>query len=412
MQRWFQCPGCGSSNYVGQQFCGNCNQRFTGVSQQETPGTRQFYSCSTCHQPVQYGANFCGYCGTFLNWSTEQHKPHFTPYNTSYQPEQINYQHGLEKPRKKKNPWLTACLSLIGIIVLTAIAVATINASLSGTPAYTPPVYTQLAPVQPQPLLPLTLSPESPTQPDGTIEASTAVFYDRQPPYVKTIGGPRINLVNNKLALDATWQQLMTFLTKDATDSKKYDLTSFPCGAFAEEVHNNAEAAGIRAAWVAVDFTNSTVGHALNAFNTTDRGLVFIDCTGGGRSSPGNRPASGMGNSGSTSSWDKIAYIEAGKEYGLISTSMASWPDYSLYPAYCEKRDKFFKELDSYNNEVRQYNQFVSGRIIYIGSAEYLKATQWEQRLKSKKLELNALANSLGAIWEPLGIVSKVKIYW
>ncbi len=375
---------------------------------------QQWFQCPACHQPVPYGANFCSYCGTFLNWSAGQYNPHFPGYNTSYQPEQFGYQHELEKPRRKRNPWLAACSGLIGILALTVIAVAAVNTLSPGTSAYTPPVHTQLGPVQPQPLLSLTLFPDNSTQSDGTIEASAAVFYDKQPPYIKTLGGPRINLTNNKSALDPTWQQLMAFLAKDATDSRKYDLTSFPCGAFSEEVHNNAEAAGIRAAWVAVDFTDATVGHALNAFNTTDKGRVFVDCTGGGRSSPSNRagPLSGAGTPASNSSWDKIAYIEVGKEYGLISASMASWPDYSVYSAYSEKRDRFFKELDSYNNEVRQFNQFVSGRIIYIGSADYSKATQWEQRLKSKKAELNALASSLGAIWEPLGIVSKVKIYW
>lgn len=36
--------------------------------------------------------------------------------------------------------------------------------------------------------------------------------------------------------------------------------------------------AGYNCAYVDVSFTDN-VGHACNAFNTTDRGLIFIDCT-------------------------------------------------------------------------------------------------------------------------------------
>lgn len=37
----------------------------------------------------------------------------------------------------------------------------------------------------------------------------------------------------------------------------------------------------LRCAWVSIDFEWGGNGHACNAFNTTDRGLVFIDCTNG-----------------------------------------------------------------------------------------------------------------------------------
>jgi hypothetical protein len=52
------------------------------------------------------------------------------------------------------------------------------------------------------------------------------------------------------------------------------------CADFAETLHNNAEKAGWRAAYVGIDLAGSERGHALNAFQTTDQGLVYIDCTG------------------------------------------------------------------------------------------------------------------------------------
>jgi hypothetical protein len=44
-------------------------------------------------------------------------------------------------------------------------------------------------------------------------------------------------------------------------------------------LHNNSEAAGYSCAFVTLDLGSPQQGHACNAFETTDRGLVFIDCT-------------------------------------------------------------------------------------------------------------------------------------
>ena len=71
----------------------------------------------------------------------------------------------------------------------------------------------------------------------------------------------------------------MSFLLQDKTDEVIYDFNTFVCVDFAEMVHNNAEAVGIKAAIVCIVFTDGGPGHALNAFETKDRGLVYIDCT-------------------------------------------------------------------------------------------------------------------------------------
>jgi hypothetical protein len=90
----------------------------------------------------------------------------------------------------------------------------------------------------------------------------------------------RVSLVNNSAAVNPTWNQLYNFIKSDQTDRKAYVLDSYDCKDFSRDVHNNAEKAGIRAAWVAIKFKGETIGHACNAFKTVDRGLVFIDCTG------------------------------------------------------------------------------------------------------------------------------------
>ena len=93
--------------------------------------------------------------------------------------------------------------------------------------------------------------------------------------------GDPVTLYENDRAEDPSWDQLRQFVLNDDTDEQLYEAGSFVCADFAAMLHDRAEAAGIRAAFVNVVLTAGP-GHALNAFNTTDRGLVYIDCTGPG----------------------------------------------------------------------------------------------------------------------------------
>lgn len=85
----------------------------------------------------------------------------------------------------------------------------------------------------------------------------------------------RIALVNNDQAENPTYAQLLTFLKTDTTDKRRYTST-YKCGDFAETLHNNAERAGYKAGWV----TLYGINHVCNVFQTSDKGLVYIDCTG------------------------------------------------------------------------------------------------------------------------------------
>lgn len=89
--------------------------------------------------------------------------------------------------------------------------------------------------------------------------------------------GTPVRLVNSPAARDPSWSQLREFLRRDRTDRMRYVPGRFVCSSFAEMLHNNAEQAGIRCAFVSLEL--STGGHCCNAFHTTDRGLIYIDCT-------------------------------------------------------------------------------------------------------------------------------------
>jgi predicted RNase H-like nuclease (RuvC/YqgF family) len=86
-------------------------------------------------------------------------------------------------------------------------------------------------------------------------------------------------LIDNPEAENPTWKEMIAFLAEDQTEKHEYIIGDYDCSQFSRDIHNHAEAAGIRAAEVQVWFRNEDTGHALNAFITTDYGLVYVDCT-------------------------------------------------------------------------------------------------------------------------------------
>ncbi len=73
-----------------------------------------------------------------------------------------------------------------------------------------------------------------------------------------------------------SYQEMKEFLAQDLTNTKKYIQDEYVCVDFAAEVNNNAEALGFRCAIVDI-FYPEGYGHTIVAFETTDRGLVFIE---------------------------------------------------------------------------------------------------------------------------------------
>ncbi len=93
-----------------------------------------------------------------------------------------------------------------------------------------------------------------------------------------------IVLRNNPAARNPTWAELKAFLQADTTERHAYITGKYTCGDFAETLHNNAEAAGIRAGLIAIELqpaslSEGVLNHSLNMFETKDRGLVYIDNT-------------------------------------------------------------------------------------------------------------------------------------
>jgi hypothetical protein len=130
-----------------------------------------------------------------------------------------------------------------------------------------------------------------------------------------------IVLHNNPSAHNPIWAELKSFLQTDQSDRHAYISGKFTCGDFAEMLHNNAEAAGIRAAIVAIELrpdagSGGLSNHSFNAFETTDHGTVYIDDV---SSSQGFYA-------------DKIVNFKVGEEYSSTpifpqTGQVVTWPD-------------------------------------------------------------------------------------
>lgn len=156
---------------------------------------------------------------------------------------------------------------------------------------------------------------------------------------VKASGEP-VTLINNESSTDPTWNELISFLKIDDTDRILYQDDTYASFDFAERLHNNAEKAGIRASFVVIDFYDNNEVHALNAFETTDKGLTYVDCTGS------------LVKLQELDSFDKIAYVQKGKKYGLISIYYTDSPDYSFY----ESKRGNLRPRGLYENKGYVYN--------------------------------------------------------
>jgi hypothetical protein len=243
-------------------------------------------------------------------------------------------------------------------------------------------------------------------------------------PYTKW-SGKAIKLINNKRAKDPSWAQLQSFLKKDTTDEHLYSFF-YSCGDFAEELHNNAEASGIKAGLVVVEFYSGDP-HGLNAFETVDRGLVYIDVTNDGtliRSTP----LFSFGDTKTLSAPetnDKVAYIKVGSELGYISPDYTDGNfGYDYYQQNHETSDAFNKKLDQYNANLEEYNTWVEEHTLYydnsitkvpiLNDKDYKEATSWAFELDEDWAQLEQEWEELvvGLLWEPKGKVKSVGIYW
>jgi hypothetical protein len=74
---------------------------------------------------------------------------------------------------------------------------------------------------------------------------------------------------------DPTYHEALQFIESDQTDENSYKEEEYTCDNFATDFRSNALKAGYRCGYVLV--FGPDWNHALNCFNTTDCGLVFVE---------------------------------------------------------------------------------------------------------------------------------------
>lgn len=222
--------------------------------------------------------------------------------------------------------------------------------------------------------------------------------------------GEPVVLYENDYAADPSWEQLKQFVVNDATDEQPYIADSFVCADFAAMLHNRAEAAGIRTAYVSVEFTDGP-GHALNAFNTTDQGLIYIDCTGQGMNVATSTGIDDIRQE--PVSYDKVAYLSTGHEYGLLSLDKAYSFDYAFYEQWMLQWEAYQAKVVIYQQKGDAYEEAVGGRTVIADPDEYATLKTMYEELQTLREELKAQEDILGTFhWEPLGTVSDFYIHW
>ncbi len=91
-----------------------------------------------------------------------------------------------------------------------------------------------------------------------------------------TVASERVGSSSQTVELkNPTFYEVRDFILGDPTSRNKFVLNQYECRHFATDVNNNAEAEGLRCALVLLCFERGQ--HAVIAFDTTDRGLVYIE---------------------------------------------------------------------------------------------------------------------------------------
>jgi hypothetical protein len=193
-----------------------------------------------------------------------------------------------------------------------------------------------------------------------------------------------LSLVNQTDVNNPSWRELKDFLRDDRTEFFPFVDNVFVCENFAVMLHDNAEKKKIRAGVVFIDFENDDVGHMINAFYTVDQGLVYVDDT---------------GRDSVKCIYDSIAYIEIGKNYGTLDVKAVTS---FLYEDY----EKMKLRWQRYNQNVRDFNNYISGKTFVMGSAEEEKVNDWSDRIDDESVGLpDCLSDSMG-------IVQSIEIRW
>jgi hypothetical protein len=238
---------------------------------------------------------------------------------------------------------------------------------------------------------------------------------------IMNMAGQNMVINHHGDAVDPSFKELIKFLSVDLTENQNYVYPVYTCGDFAAHLHDEAEKQGIKCGVVGVKF-NTTLkedmsgilnnksnypppyssydtcrGHAFNAFNTTDRGMVYVDSTGitVEEKETGNKP------------YDMIVYAIEGKELGELRVDQAESLDYSYYKEKEEKYLRYLNTVDKYNSVAELLNQEIES-----SSIDSSTAINEKRELEIIRLSLEQREESRWTIIGQMGITDYIQVFW
>jgi hypothetical protein len=238
---------------------------------------------------------------------------------------------------------------------------------------------------------------------------------------ILNMAGQNIVINNHRNAVDPSFKTLIKFLSEDTTENKDYVYPVYTCGDFASHLHDEAEKRGIKCGIVGVKFKteykenisevlknnsyypplyssyDTCRGHAFNAFNTTDMGIVYVDSTGITleEKEMGNKP------------YDMIVYARKGEELGEIRVDQAESLDYSYYKVKERKYLKYRSSIDKCNCAAELLNWEIRANNIDNNTAINKK-----RELETMRLYLEQCEESRWIIVAQMGIVDYIQLFW
>ena len=247
--------------------------------------------------------------------------------------------------------WLLVVCAVLSSACFTSSSQVQPVTTIQTTQATTPTITTTMQ--EPVVTPTVTLTPQNTQQPPYEKVSGITEYTGVQPTEACGSGHP-IKLSPNPNAKNPTWAQMRRFILDEKAGYVLYQPGVFVCCDFSSEIYNDAQRANIRAVFVVVHFSDGSADHALNAFQTTDQGLAYIDVTGDSISSwalhDSDNPNAPIYYGSIYRDSDKIAYISVGDQLGFISLETSDYgPSYNDYKRYLSDVDNFYSDLADHN---------------------------------------------------------------
>ncbi len=114
--------------------------------------------------------------------------------------------------------------------------------------------------------------------------ASAEYLKNNEGEYLSNSNHEKMEIHAYKYARNPTYEEVIEILEETNIDENEYSRAGYSCTGFAADLHDISENEyHRRCAIVTADSTDGSFNHCFNAYNTEDKGIVYVDETSGDR---------------------------------------------------------------------------------------------------------------------------------